>query len=128
MSLQEMLQEKGVQAKLDEMGYGAEKVLGKLTEETEAHYAKYEWFVGEHIVHAVPSKEMLEEGCPWEEWYQTPEGKREYHVLFVKKNEKCDMTFDATNLPADDAVHPEPVGGYIWYLYEDADASLQYTR
>ena len=46
MKLREMLKENGALESFDNMGFGAENVIGKLTEETDAQYAKYSWFNG----------------------------------------------------------------------------------
>ena len=79
-------------------------------------------------MHAVPTPDMLEAGFPWEEWYKDPNtGSYEHHVLYLKKTDKCDMTFDGTNLPPEDG-HPEPTKGHFWYLYNDEDARLLYAR
>jgi len=127
MSLKEKLTELGVVEAFDNMGFGAENVLGKLTPETEEQYAKYTWINGTFIVHAVPPADMLEAGYPWEEWYKNREGGFEHHILYLEKTEKCDMTWDGRNLPPEDK-HPEPTKGHFWYLYNDEDASLLYTR
>ncbi|MEI3416676.1 MAG: hypothetical protein V8Q43_03840 [Christensenellaceae bacterium] len=127
MKLREMLKENGALESFDKMGFGAENVIGKLNAETDERYAKYQWFNGGFIVHAVPPMEMLEAGYPWEEWYRDRNGVFQHHVLYLKKTDKCDMTFDGTNLPPEDG-HPEPTKGHFWYLYNDEDASLLYTR
>ena len=127
MKLREMLKENGALESFDKMGFGAENVIGKLNAETDEQYAKYQWFNGGFIVHAVPPIEMLEAGYPWEEWYRDRNGVFQHHILYLKKTDKCDMTFDGTNLPPEDG-HPEPTKGHCWYLYNDEDASLLYTR
>ena len=128
MKLKEMLKENGCYATFDNMGFGAEKVLSGLTEEASEQYSKYQWFDGKFIVHAGPTPDMLEAGFPWEEWYKDPNtGSYEHHVLYLKKTDKCDMTFDGTNLPPEDG-HPEPTKGHFWYLYNDEDARLIYAR
>lgn len=37
------------------------------------------------------------------------------------------MTFDGTDLSLEDG-HPEPTKRHFWYLYNDDDMSLLYTR
>ena len=127
MKLREMLKENGALESFDKMGFGAENVIGKLNAETDEQYAKYQWFNGGFIVHAVPPIEMLEAGYPWEEWYRDRNGVFQHHILYLKKTDKCDMTFDGTNLPPEDG-HPEPTKGHFWYLYNDTDSRLLYAR
>ena len=126
MKLREMLKENGALESFDNMGFGAENVIGKLTEETDAQYAKYSWFNGGFIVHAVPPADMLEAGYPWEEWYKDPStGEFQHHNLYLKKTDRCDMTFDC---PPTDTTHPEPTRNHFWYLYNDTDSRLLYAR
>ncbi|MBQ5956385.1 MAG: hypothetical protein IKO45_01845 [Clostridia bacterium] len=127
MKLKEMLKENGCYETFDNMGFGAENVIGKLNMVTDEHYAKYEWIDGKFIVHAVPPLEMLKAGYPWEEWYRQRDGVFQHHCLFLEKTDKCDMTWDGRDLPAEDQ-HPEAVKGYFWYLYNDEDPSLIFTR
>lgn len=127
MKLREMLTENGALESFDNMGFGAENVIGKLNEATDEQYSKYQWFNGGFIVHAVPPLEMLKAGYPWEEWYKDREGNFNHHILFLEKTDKCDDVWDGRDLPAEDG-HPEPVKGYFWYLYNDEDCSLIYTR
>ena len=128
MKLKEMLKENGCFDTFDKMGFGAEKVLSGLTEKTDELYCKYQWFNGGMIVHAIPTEDMLKEGYPWEEWYKDPNtGSYEHHILYLEKTDKCDMTFDGTNLPPEDG-HPKPTHGHFWYLYNDEDARLLYAR
>lgn len=111
----------------ENIGISSENVIGKLTEKTDEHYLKYMWFNGGTIVHAVPPIEMLKAGYPWEEWYCRRNGMLQHHILYIEKTDKCDMTFDGTNLSLEDG-HPEPTKGHFWYLFNDDDMSLLYTR
>lgn len=129
MSLKKFLEEQGILADYEDMGVGADKVLSGLTEETEAQYSKYRWFHDDmgfsKIVHAIPPEDMLAEGYPWEEWYRDESGVQQHHILYLKKTELCDMTFDC---PADDTTHPEPTRDRFWHLYNDGDSRLLYAR
>ena len=70
--------------------------------------------------------EMLEAGYPWEEWYKDPStGEFQHHILYLKKTDRCDMTFDC---PPTDTTHPEPTRNHFWYLYNDTDSRLLYAR
>ena len=129
MSLRQILTENGILAAYDRMGVGAEKVLSGLTDATDAQYSKYRWYKDMYqdsdIVHAIPPEDMIAEGYPWEEWYRDENGEFQHHILYLKKNELCDMTFDC---PADDTTHPEPTRNRFWYLYNDADSRFLYAR
>lgn len=125
MKLKEMLKENGVLETFDNMGFGANNVLSGLDEKTDAQYAGYRWFNGGRIVHAIPSDELLAKGYPWEEWYRDREGVFQHHILYLEKTDRCDMTFDC---PPTDTTHPEPTRNHFWYLYNDEDARLLYTR
>lgn len=125
MKLKEMLTENGVLEAFDSMGFGAQKVIGGLTEETDAQYIKYRWFNGGRIVHAIPADNLLEAGYPWEEWYKDRQGELQHHILYLKKTDLCDMTFDC---PPTDTSHPEPTKNHFWYLYNDRDGRLLYAR
>ena len=121
--LREFIKENGCYDTLVKIGVDPELILEGLTEEEEKVYAGYEWVHGERIVHAIPPKELLESGRPWEEWYKDADGNLFHHVLFLEKTERCDETWDGRDLPADDD-HPESVKGYFWYLYNDESPCL----
>ncbi|WHH60338.1 hypothetical protein [Petroclostridium sp. X23] len=125
MKLKEMLKENGVLETLDKIGFDSETVISGLTEETDAHYMKYRWFNTGSSAHAIPTEEMLEAGYPWEEWYKDRMGVLQHHILYLEKTDLCDMTFDC---PITDTTHPEPTRNHFWYLYNDEDSRLLYTR
>ncbi|MGI6665111.1 MAG: hypothetical protein ACOX3W_06850 [Christensenellaceae bacterium] len=125
MKLRKMLEENGILETFNNMGFDAEEIIAGLTEETDAQYMKYEWVNGGRIVHAIPPRDMLEEGYPWEEWYNAPQQPFQHHILYIEKTDKCDMTFDC---PPTDETHPEATRNQFWYLYNDEDSSLLYAR
>lgn len=127
MGLLEKLSELGVLATFDEIGFGAEHVFGGLTKETEAQYLRYEWINLPGLgVHAIPPADLLEAGYPWEEWYTwPPEQPKEHHILFLKKTDLCNDTYDCA---ADNMDYPASVRGKFWYLYNDEDLRLLYAR
>lgn len=125
MTLKEMLTKNGVLKTFDKIGFGADKVLADLTPEAEEQYKKYEWIDGGMIVHAIPPKDMLKAGYPWEEWYNVEQDPFQHHILYLEKTDLCDMTYDC---PADDMDHPEATRDLFWYLYNDKDARLLYAR
>ncbi|MBS5644444.1 MAG: hypothetical protein KHW46_01635 [Clostridiales bacterium] len=132
MKLKEMLIENGVLQAYDAIGLDSNAIISGLNEKTDKQYSGYRWFsytlehLGGYIVHCIPSDEMLEAGYPWEEWYKDPStGEFQHHILYLKKTDRCDMTFDC---PPTDTTHPEPTRNHFWYLYNDTDSRLLYAR
>lgn len=124
--LLEFLSTKGIVEALEKLGYQAQEIFGALSTEAEKKYMTYTWKVvpcsvegiqDAYVVHAVPPVELMGV-CPWEEWF-VQFGKREHHVLFLKKNDACT---EEIFIPADDVDHPSEIAGKDWFYYCDTES------
>jgi hypothetical protein len=91
-------------------------------------YGSYEWIVRNvpgygTVINAVPPDELLD-SRPWEEWYKH-ENVVHHHVLYRNKPDAYDEIFDA---PDHDDIHPQRTLGNRWWVVDDPDPSLLFTR
>jgi len=131
--LKQKLEDMGIKAALEELGYEFDEIFSGLSKEAQELYASYDWrkipcavegIRHGYVVHAVPPEELLESGYPWEEWFFQFD-RPEHHVLFLEKKENCDQEI---LIPADDVDHPKEACGRMWYYFGDAQSFPYYKN
>ena len=123
----EKLEQTGIREALEAIGYDCQELFGDLIPEMDRLYASYDWrkipcagkeIRKDYVIHAIPPKELLESGNPWEEWFFQFE-QPEHHVLFLEKQLCCSRDIWISE---EDKEHPEEACGHTWYYYEDENS------
>ena len=93
------------------------------TPEISELYANHEWIVIQNslvgpVINAVPDISIAD-SVPWEEWFLM-EGNIHHHILFKKKHQKSNMTWEGS---LDDNEHPKKVLGILWHVHNEKNVN-----